>query len=210
MRRSGLFLVEIKSRPGRVVGDAGTWTWETDGKLVTLDNPLIAANLKAKKLRSLLQQQRAAQKKGQIPFIEALVFCSAPDLSCDFQGNGRFRVCTRDREPAGEVSAKSGIIAAILRRDCPGLEANPRENHDKPMAKVMSQAMEQAGIRPSQRHRKVSDYVLEHVIGEGPGYQDWQASHSQVKESKRRVRLYLVRSGMSAEDRKINERACAA
>ena len=27
----GFFLVEIKSRPGRVFGDAGTWTWETDG-----------------------------------------------------------------------------------------------------------------------------------------------------------------------------------
>ena len=63
------------------------------------------------------------------------------------------------------------------------------------MAKVVSQAMEQAGIRPSQRHRKVSDYVLEQLIGEGPGYQDWQASHVQVTESKRRVRLYLVRSG---------------
>src|ERR1017187_7025012 len=75
----GFFLVEIKSRPGKLVGDAGTWTWETDGKLATFDNPLIAANLKAKKLRSLLQQQRAAQKKGQIPFVEPLIFCSAPD-----------------------------------------------------------------------------------------------------------------------------------
>ena len=27
----GLFLIEIKSRPGRVFGDAGNWTWETDG-----------------------------------------------------------------------------------------------------------------------------------------------------------------------------------
>ena len=28
----GFFLVEIKSRPGRLTGDAGTWTWETDGR----------------------------------------------------------------------------------------------------------------------------------------------------------------------------------
>src|ERR1700741_912475 len=45
----GFFLVEIKSRPGRVYGDAGTWTWETDGRLVTASNPLLGANLKAKK-----------------------------------------------------------------------------------------------------------------------------------------------------------------
>jgi hypothetical protein len=49
----GFFLVEIKSRPGRLRGDAGTWTWEADGKRTTTDNPLIAANTKAKKLRSL-------------------------------------------------------------------------------------------------------------------------------------------------------------
>ncbi len=61
------------------------------------------------------------------------------------------------------------------------------------MAKIISQAMDQAGIRPSQRHRKVSDYVLEQLVGEGPGYQDWQAVHSQVADSRRRVRLYLVR-----------------
>ena len=52
----GFFLIEIKSRPGRLFGDAGAWTWETDGRLSTTDNPLIAANTKAKKLRALLQQ----------------------------------------------------------------------------------------------------------------------------------------------------------
>ena len=50
----GFFLVEIKSRPGRLFGDAGTWTWETEGRLSTVDSPLIAANLKAKKLATLL------------------------------------------------------------------------------------------------------------------------------------------------------------
>jgi len=44
---SGLFLVEIKSRPGVVKGDAHTWTWETDGKNYSYDNPLILANRKA-------------------------------------------------------------------------------------------------------------------------------------------------------------------
>jgi Nuclease-related domain len=48
----GFFLVEIKSRPGRLFGHAGTWTWEVDGRLFTSNNPLIAANTKAKKLRS--------------------------------------------------------------------------------------------------------------------------------------------------------------
>ena len=203
----GFFLIEIKSRLGRLLGDAGTWTWDTDGRLSTVDSPLIAANLKAKKLASLLQRQRAFQKKGRAPFIEALVFCSAPDLSCELQGNGRLRVCLRDRAAEGDKPARPGILAAVMERNCPGLDPRPRGIHDRSTARIVSQAMEQAGIRPSQRHRKVSDYVLEQLVGEGPGYQDWQAVHSQVSDSRRRVRLYLVRSGATVDDRKMIERA---
>ena len=203
----GFFLIEIKSRPGRLRGDAGTWTLDTDGKLSTVDSPLIAANLKAKKLATLLQRQKAFQKKGRVPFIEALVFCSAPDLVCELAGNGRLRVCLRDRTAEGDTPARPGILAAAIRRECPGLDPTPKGVHDRPTAKIISQAMEQAGIRPSQRHRKVSDYVLEQLVGEGPGYQDWQAAHSQVADSRRRIRLYLVGSGATADDRKTIERA---
>ena len=50
---SGLFLVEIKSRPGALTGDVHSWTWTTDGRTATVDNPLILANRKAKRLASL-------------------------------------------------------------------------------------------------------------------------------------------------------------
>ena len=56
----GFFLTETKSRPGRVFGDPGTWTWETDGRLIPTANPIFSANLKAKKLKQLLQRQKAA------------------------------------------------------------------------------------------------------------------------------------------------------
>jgi serine/threonine protein kinase len=203
----GFFLVEIKSRGGRLFGDAGTWTWDTDGKLATVDSPLIAANSKAKRLRSLLQRQTASRKKGQLPFIEALVFCSAPDLRCELQGPARYRVCLRDRKEAGDVPARPGVIAAMTRRECQGLDPYPKGTHDRPMARTISQAMEQAGIRPSQRHRKVSDYNLEQIIEEGPGYQDWEATHSKLTNVKRRIRIYTVRSGATEEERKTLERA---
>ena len=44
----GFFLVEIKSRPGRLEGDAGTWTWTHEGRRYTIDNPLLLADRKAK------------------------------------------------------------------------------------------------------------------------------------------------------------------
>ncbi|MCS0807898.1 NERD domain-containing protein [Massilia agilis] len=59
---AGLFLVEIKSRPGVLRGDAHSWTWTTDGRSSTYDNPLILANRKAKRLASLLRRQPAIAK----------------------------------------------------------------------------------------------------------------------------------------------------
>jgi serine/threonine protein kinase len=75
------------------------------------------------------------------------------------------------------------------------------------MGRLVVQALEQAGIRPSQRFRKVSDYVLQHLLAEGPGYQDWYATHASVNESIRRVRLYLVRTGATPDERATNQRA---
>jgi serine/threonine protein kinase len=203
----GFFLIEIKSKPGHLRGDAGTWTWETDGRLTTVDNPYQIANSKAKKLRSLLQRQKASKSKGQIPFIEAIVFCSASELHCELQGTARHHVCLRDRAAEGDKPARPGILAAIKRRECDGLDSYAKGTHDRPTEKMVAQAIQQAGIRPSQRSRKVSDYELDYLINEGPGYQDWQATHSTLKSVRRRVRIYNVRTGATIDERQTIERA---
>lgn len=205
----GFFLIEIKSRPGRIVGDQGTWTWEHDGKRSTYDNPLIATNRKAKKLRSLLERQPAFRNKGKVPFVESLVFCSAPNQQLALSLGARQRVCLRDRPQDGNSSARPGIMAAIMRRECDGLEPHPRDIHSRPISRLIAQAMDQAGIRPSQRSRKVNVYVLDGPMEgeEGPGYQDWKATHSKLPNKVRRIRLYLVRREASKADREIVERA---
>lgn len=63
-------------------------------------------------------------------------------------------------------------MAAILQRDCPRVEPQPRGTYDRPAVRMISQTMEQAGIRPSERHRQVGDYKLDQTIDSGPGYQD--------------------------------------
>ncbi|MCK5861214.1 MAG: BREX system serine/threonine kinase PglW, partial [Candidatus Hydrogenedentes bacterium] len=205
--RQGFFLIEIKSHPGHLSGDAGTWRFEHDGRVKAFDNPLYSTNLKAKKLSSLLGRQKRSSKKGRIPFLEALVFCSAPELKCDLEGTAHYRLCLRDRDATSDTPKRNGIMAAITRRECQGLRGTPKGQYDQPMAKVVSQVLDKAGIRPRQQQRKVSDYLLKEVIDTGPGYQDWLAVHAQVKETKRLVRLYNVRLEAKAEDRKTIERA---
>lgn len=198
----GFFLIEIKSWPGRVTGDAGTWILERpDGKRRTYDNPLRLTNLKAKKLKSLLERQRAFQGKNGLPFLEPLVFLSSENLTLSLPFDARHGVCLRDRP---------GIMAAITRRECQGLrpiQDISRNRYNRNIAKLVEKAMREAGIKPSNKSRKVSDYVLDKVIDSGPGYQDWSATHARLEKMQRRIRFYLVRREASADDKAMIERA---
>lgn len=85
---SGLFLVEIKSRPGVITGDPHTWTWTTDGREYSYDNPLILANRKAKRLASVLRKLPSVIKsKVRLPWVEPIIFLSATKLNCKLEGN---------------------------------------------------------------------------------------------------------------------------
>jgi serine/threonine protein kinase len=192
----GFFLVEIKSRPGNVEGDASTWTWVQDGRRTTDDNPLILANRKAKKLIDLLRRQRAMQKVRS-PFLEARIFLSAPDNRVHFSDNVRAFVHTRDA-PEADANSQRGIVAALTRWPA---DDPPRLRIDRPIAKALSRAMEEAGIRPSQRMRRVGDYRLDQLLFEGPTYQDWAATHVALDKEQARVRIYVVEPGASNEAR---------
>ena len=163
--RRGSSWSRSRAAPG-FEGDAGTWTWEHEGKLFTDDNPLFAANRKAKKLKSLLERQKALESQGPAAVPRALIFCSAPDQQNELEGNGRL-----PRLPAGPgrrpATARpawhhGGLGTSRLPR--PGDPRGGKTHIDRPTAKAISQAMDQAGIRPSRRSRKVSDFVLDQLV----------------------------------------------
>ena len=204
----GFFLVEIKSRPGTLSGDRATWVWTHEGRTHTEDNPIILANRKAKKLISLLKRQKACQKI-RVPYLDPLVFCSHEGLDCRLQGVDRYRICLRDRERSHDRPAAPGIIAALKSRNVEGLFDNFEILIDRPVASAISRAMEQAGIRPSQKSRRVGDYLLGNLLFESPTgtYQDWEASHSTFAKMLRRVRIYTTGSGVPAVDRETIRKA---
>ena len=198
----GFYLVEIKSRPGVVEGDQGTWTWRHDGRSHTVDNPLLLANRKAKKLISLLRRQPALQKKVRSPFLEAHVFLSNADVDCHITEDLRDRVHLRDAGAGRDE--QPGIVAALTRHSA----GTPlRVRPDLPMAKALSRAMHEAGIRPSQRVRRVGDYKLDKLLLEGPSYQDWTARHTAIEREQARVRIYGIPYGATDDERTAFKRA---
>jgi Nuclease-related domain len=160
--RAGVFLVEIKSRGGIVSGNRHIWEWEKDGHTLPTDSPLILANGKARKLADLIGRQRAFRAERR-PWIEALVFLSAQGISVRLTESERMRIC--EREPRDKAP---GIIPALLRREYFGSVPAHGVVIDRPAAKRVAQALDEAGIRSSQRQRRVGDYILQHLIEENP------------------------------------------
>ena len=198
---SRIVLVEIKSHPGRIEGDAGTWTWTHNGRTRSFDNPLLLANRKAKKLKSLLKHQRAfAKGRGKMPYIEAVVFLSNTSLDCRLEGTARAGV----------------LVADPVRRsgDSPVLEALSEQGHertgrpiDRSIAASVAKAMDQCGIRKSSRHARVGDFSLGALIQETDLYQDWEATHTQFRKTRRRVRIYPTARGSPELSREEREKA---
>ena len=163
----GIFLIEIKSRPGTVRGDGLTWTWEHEGRMKTVDNPVLLANRKCKRLKSLLVRQRAFKNEAH-PYIEPIVFLSHPDVKSLLSGVAANNVRLRDILPRGNSSGRMGIMSAIQRRDCPGLKQFLFSPVNRPMIRALAHSLEQAGIRPSQAARRVGDFVLDRLVFDSP------------------------------------------
>jgi hypothetical protein len=192
---AGLFLVEIKSRPGVLRGDAHSWTWTTDGRSNTYDNPVILANRKAKRLASLLRRQPAITKaKIRLPFVEPAIFLSSSSLSCQLEGLARTATFQHGRP--GTVD-DPGIVGALAN----GITNRATTTVDAAQARAIARGLAEAGIRPSNKHRQVGDYRLTKLLAEGEGFQDWEASHVSIDTVHRRVRIYTVATASSPEIR---------
>lgn len=192
---AGLFLVEIKSRPGVLTGDAHSWTWTTDGRSRTDDNPLILANRKAKRLASLLRRQPGITRaKIRVPFVEPAIFLSSTSLSCRLQGLAKTATFQHGRPGAVD---DEGIVAALSN----GISQQVAVPVDGAQARAIARGLTEAGIRPSNKHRQVSDYRLTKLITEGEGFQDWEADHVSLATVHRRIRIYTVATASSTEIR---------
>jgi serine/threonine protein kinase len=203
----GFFLVEIKSRPGEITGDAGTWTWRWNGRNRVDDNPLKLTDTKSKELRSLLSGTPAGRKlRRAFPFVQPAVFLSAPGLRVRLpDGPARAGLYGRGGKPAGEGGDLPGVMALLGGGDGQPTGAPPRVT--VAIAEQVAKAMDEAGIRPSQRSKRAGDYELVRRLDDGPGFQDFEAKHVQLANVRKRVRIYPYARGASDEARAGLQRA---
>lgn len=199
----GLFLVEIKSHPGRATNNGSTWLMR-DERVRTLENPLHSTDLKAKELREQLVQ--AAKKLGvreRIPRIEAAVFLSAPNLRCDFDEFQR--QCVFGRDDLREQTTLPGIWHSFLNQ-------SPRSDARRvtpALSKQLGKLLDTIGVHGLRKHRRIGPYELEpRAFDAGPTWEDYLARNTALPgDQPRRVRIYLSELGASAADRESTRRA---
>ncbi|AXV04982.1 Tyrosine protein kinase:Serine/threonine protein kinase [Euzebya pacifica] len=195
-----MVLIELKGYPGLIEGDAGQWRWTSPKhtRPKPLDNPLHLANLKAKKLKSQLENTRAARAhKGRFPYLESAVFLHAENLTCKLSPDGRHHVFGLDEaDYPHRPSTLDGLMAHLTKLD-------PRygKQVDRPTSAMVAKAMEQAGIRRSAQARKVGHFTLGELLDEGEDWQDFKAAHPNLPDTHQRIRLYPLTKATSDEER---------
>ena len=189
LARSGLFLIEIKSHPGVLDGDARDWIFTREGhRPKHISCPYPSTNHKAKVLAGLLQRHLGRER----PFVQPLIFVAHESVKIRLQGGRPDYVVDRE---------------TIRRTLVHGLPGGRRQVVNRPVMRKVREAMRQIGFQPSKASRIVAGYELRQLLDEGEGYQEHHGTNTSIEGDVARVRSYLVPRATSIERRQMLERA---
>lgn len=199
----GLYLVELKGHPGRVVNSGDTWSVHApDGRIRTIRNPLHLTDLKSKELKSRLQEAAREICPGErIPRIDPAVFLSDPLLDSDLDTVQRTHVYGRD----GSRTGLPGIWDDFL--SLPPERENWRITEN--FARHLPALMKKIGVRASTAHLDFGDgwKLSSRPLDAGPTWEDRLAERKEMIHEEGRVRVYLVEQLASKEQRRSATRA---
>ncbi|MFJ1709527.1 BREX system serine/threonine kinase PglW [Kitasatospora sp. NPDC088346] len=184
----GLYLVELKGHPGRLVNNGSTWTFWGDDKVRTIPNPLHLTDLKAKELRGQLEWAARKLYPGQglrIPRVEPAVFLSDPRLVSGLDEVQRIRVYGRDGETAGLPGIWEDLLGTPPQREEHRITAE--------FARRLEELMRKIGVRASTAHLDFGDWRLSpRPLDAGNTWEDRLAKREGLVHEEGRVRVYLV------------------
>ncbi|MEV5764741.1 BREX system serine/threonine kinase PglW [Micromonospora sp. NPDC052213] len=201
----GLYLIEIKSLNGELTSSGSNWILRGPSGTRTFDNPLHLADLKAKKLKSLLQVA-ATQRKGtpvKIPFVQAAVFLSKPGLIVKLAEHHLHGI--HGPEPApGHQPGPLPTVGTLLTRP----PQDERQRVTKETSAALPELLKAVGIARSRKHYQIGSWELDtRPFDLGPTWQDHHARHRELEREHRRIRIYLVERNAVQTERASIERA---
>lgn len=197
----GLYLVELKAHPGRLVNSGSTWSFHGSDKTRTISNPLHLTDLKSKELKGQLEwAARKLYPRLRIPRIEPAVFLSDPGLVSELDEVQRIRIYGRD----GSASNLPGIWQDLL-----GTPPQREENRiTADFARRLDELMRKIGVRASTAHLDFGEWRLApRPLDAGDTWEDRLATREGLIHEEARVRVYLVELQATDAARRSTERA---
>lgn len=200
----GLYVVELKAWSGRITGDRYVWQLRGD-RVVTQENPWRLVNDKAKALKGLLDQavRRLIRERGlkqddvKLPWVQAAVLMHSPTV--------RFEVAQEDRTSVYGLPGNATLPS--IRTLLTGTPRNRDDAMTAARSKALMTMLDLIGMT-RRRVRRVGPFLLDpKVFAEGPGYQDFLASHERYADERVRVRVYGTGSATTTEERSTLDRA---
>ncbi|MGW0570962.1 protein kinase [Streptomyces tauricus] len=199
----GVYLVELKGHPGRVVNHGDTWQFHAD-RVRTLKNPLHLTDLKCKELKGQLERAARANHVDprRIPFIKPAVFLHGAGLVSALDEFQRPNVYGRNDGASGLDKIWDDLLGKPPERESWRITPNT--------AQLLEQLMQKIGIsHSSSRLRFGDDWKLEpRALDAGPGWEDRLAARDDgLVQEEGRVRIYLVEQMATEEARQAADRA---
>ncbi|MFJ4126219.1 BREX system serine/threonine kinase PglW [[Kitasatospora] papulosa] len=200
----GLYLLELKGHPGRVVNHGDTWQFHSD-RVRTLKNPLHLTDLKCKELKGQLERAPPAPwawiRSGS-PSSSRQCSSTRPASSV-VSTNSSGSTSTAATTPP-EDSARSGTTCSPSPPERESWRITPQS------AQLLEQLMQKIGISHSTAHlRYGEDWKLEPgALDAGPGWEDRLATRDDgLVQEGGRVRIYLVEQMAGEAAKRAADRA---
>ncbi|AOW87765.1 serine/threonine protein kinase [Streptomyces olivaceus] len=199
----GVYLLELKGHPGRVVNHGDTWQFHDD-RVRTIKNPLHLTDLKAKELKDQLARAARAMNEDprRVPFIKPAVFLHDPDLVSGLDEFQRTGVYGRDGGGSGLPGVWDKLLSLPPERE--SWRVTPQAG------RLLEELMKRIGVSHSTAHLRFGDdWRLEpRALDAGPGWEDRLAKRADglVRENGR-VRIYLAGEAASQQQRHQVDRA---
>ena len=194
LTRSGLTVVELKGLHGRITGNQGYW--RHNGR--ELKNPIHATNDKAKWLKGVLEHEvTRAGGNGQfrIPFVESITVLHGRDSKVDLDSLAKQKTYGLDGFNVQGLPLFTKFLDEAT--------ANGPRALDMQRAKAVKALLESAGFAAPARVRMVGHYAVDRAepADQGPTWSDVIAEHPNLTGVRKRIRLYDIPRGASAERR---------
>lgn len=200
----GVFALRTLRLAGTVEGDEQHWTVRRlDGRLEVIDQPVLALRRTTAALAAVLAELGADLSEAP---LEPLVFLPEDALTLRLAHGARLNVVTQDAE-----HSEFTLENALLLGRYPGARRQGsmllRSAAIDRLSTAVEAALKAGTLRRPDPGRRVGDYRLDHLLFEGPTFQDFLGVHLHRPGDRLRIRRFNQAARASAEAREQVDRA---